>query len=320
MFEFISPQTLDDALQLYHDQARWFAGGTDLIPEMRLGLAHFARLVNLKQIREMQGIEGNDGTVRIGALATLTEIAESKIIRDHYTALAEACDFSASPQLRNVATIGGNAVQDSRCAYYRGDFNCWLKGGKTCFMRDGENREAAVVGYGDCVHVHPSDPANALVALDATISVRGPNGVREIVAADFFRAPTADNKRMNVLHPNEIITAYQLPRLQNSRSAYLKEMDRATWTFALASAAVRLDVRDGKISGARVVIGGVAPVPWRENRAEEILVGEKISEKVAARAAEECLRDAKPLAHNAYKLRLARTMVKRAIIAASEKK
>jgi xanthine dehydrogenase YagS FAD-binding subunit len=157
------------------------------------------------------------------------------------------------------------------------------------------------------------------VALDATLSVRSPNGVREIAAADFFRAPTAENKRMNVLEPNEIITAYQLPHLENSRSVYLKEMDRATWTFALASAAVRLDMREGKISGARVVIGGVANVPWREHRAEEILVGEKISEKVAARAAEECLRDAKPLAHNAYKVRLARTLVKRAILAAAEK-
>lgn len=284
------------------------------MPEMRLGLAQFTRLVNLKQIAQLRGISQTSYGVRIGALTTLTELAESKIIRDHYTALAEACNFSASPQLRNVATIGGNAAQDSRCPYYRGDFKCWLKGAKTCFMRDGESREAAVVGYGDCVHVHPSDPANALIVLDATISVRGPNGVRKIAAVDFFRAPTADNRRMNVLEQNEIIINYQLPRFQNVRSAYLKEMDRAIWTFALASAAVRLDMRDGKISGARVVIGGVANVPWRENRAEEILIGEKISEKVAACAADECLRDAKPLAHNAYKVRLARTLVKRAIL------
>ncbi len=181
-------------------------------------------------------------------------------------------------------------------------------------MRDGENREAAIVDYGDCVHVHPSDPANALVALDAKISVRGKDGTREISAADFLRAPTAKDKRMNVLEPNEMITNLQLPTT-HARSAYLKAMDRATWMFALASAAVRLDVRDGVISGARVVIGGVAPVPWREHRAEEILVGlTKISETVAARATEGCLRDAKPLAHNAYKVRLARAMVKRAIL------
>src|SRR5512140_1717199 len=134
MFEFTSPQTLDDALQLWNDKARWFAGGTDLVPEMRLGLAQFARLVNLKQIAELRGITPTNDGVHIGALTTLTELAESKIIRDHYTVLAEACDFSATPQLRNVATIGGNLVQDSRCSYFRGDFSCWLKGGKTCFM------------------------------------------------------------------------------------------------------------------------------------------------------------------------------------------
>ena len=137
---------------------------------------------------------------------------------------------------------------------------------------------------------------------------------REIAAADFLRAPTSDSRRINLLQPNEIITAYQLPRSENSRSAYLKEMDRAVWTFALASAAVRLELRESKILGARVLIGGVANVPWREHSAEEILVGEKISEKVAARAAEECLREAKPLTHNAYKVQLARTMVKRAIL------
>lgn len=316
MFEFTSPQTLDEAFQLWHDKARWFAGGTDLIPEMRLGLAQFARLVNLKQISELRGITQTSEGVRIGALTTLTEIAESQIIRDHYAALAEACDFSASPQLRNVATIGGNLVQDSRCPYYRGDFNCWLKGGKTCFMREGESREAAVIGYGDCVHVHPSDPANALVALETKVNVHGPNGIREIDAGEFLNAPSAGGKRMTGLKPDEIITSYQLPRFENAHSAYLKEMDRATWTFALASATVRLELRENtrRVARARVVLGGVAPVPWREHRAEELLVGETISEKVAARAAEECLRDAQPFAHNAYKVRLARTLVKRAIL------
>lgn len=314
MFEFTSPQTLDDAFALWTDQSRWFAGGTDLLPEMRLGLARFARLVNLKQIAELRGITQTSAGVRIGALTTLTELAESKIIRDHYGALAEACDFSASPQLRNVATIGGNLVQDSRCAYYRGDFNCWLKGGKTCFMRDGESREAAVIGYGDCVHVHPSDPANALVALDAKISLRGPNGMREVAVEEFLKAPAGGDRRMTVSQPNEIITSYQLPRRGDAASAYLKEMDRAVWTFALASAAICLDMHAGQVSGARIVIGGVAPIPWREPRGEEILVGEEISEKVAARAAEACLRDAKALAHNSYKVKLARILVKRAIL------
>lgn len=315
MFEFTSPQTLEDALELATDRSRWLAGGTDLLPEMKLGLATFARLVNLKQVAEMRGIHETSDGLNIGALTTLTEIAESKVIREKYRALAEACDVSASPQLRNVATIGGNLNQDSRCAYYRGAFHCWLKGGTKCFMREGETREAALVGYDDCVHVYPSDPANALIALEAIISVRGKGGSREIAAADFFRSPSDTNKRMNVLQPDEIITNIQLP-ITDAKSAYLKAMDRATWTFALASAAVRLDLRDGtrSVSQARVVLGGVAPVPWREQRAEGMLVGKEITEEVASRAADECLRDAKPLAHNGYKVRLARALVKRAIL------
>jgi xanthine dehydrogenase YagS FAD-binding subunit len=315
MFEFTSPKTIDQALEHTTERSRWLAGGTDLVPEMKLGLAIFARLVNLKQVGEMRGIEEISDGLRIGALATLTEIAENQRIRKEYTALAEACDAAASPQLRNVATIGGNLNQDSRCAYYRGAFHCWLKGGQTCYMREGENREAAIIGYEECVHVYPSDPANALIALDAKISVRGKSGAREIAAEDFFRAPAGTNKRMNVLAANEIITHIQLPKT-NARSVYLKAMDRAVWTFALASAAVRLDMSDGTrtISGARIVLGGVAPVPWRENRAEQALIGERVSETIAARAADECLRDAKPLEHNGYKVRLARALVKRAIL------
>ncbi len=313
-FEFTSPQTLDDALQLYHEKARWFAGGIDLVPEIRTGMAVPARLVNLKQIAELRGIAKTDSDLRIGALTTLTEIAESRVVREKCRALADACEFSASPQLRNVATIGGNLNQDSRCPYYRAGFHCWLKGGATCYMRGGENREAAIIGYHECVHVHPSDPAAALVALDAKIGVRGKNGAREIAAEEFFRAPTSDNRRLNVLPPDEVITHLQIPTSGNSRSVYLKAMDRATWTFALAGAAVRLAFTDGKISDARIVIGGIAPVPWRARAAETILQSQALNADLAARAAEQAVQDAEPLAHNAYKIRLARALVKRAIV------
>lgn len=313
-FEFTSPQTLDDALQLYHDRARWFAGGTDLVPEIKTGTSAPARLVNLKQIAELRGIEETGEGLRIGGLTTLTEIAESRPVREKCRALADACEFSASPQLRHVATIGGNLNQDSRCPYYRGGFYCWLKGGATCYMRGGESREAAIIGYHDCVHVHPSDPAAALVALDAKIGVRGKNGAREIAAEVFFRAPAGDNRRLNVLPPDEVITHLQIPISSNSRSVYLKAMDRATWTFALVSAAARLDFTDGKISDARVVIGGIAPVPWRAREVEILLQDQVLNADLAARAAEQAIQDAEPLAHNAYKIRLARALVKRAIV------
>jgi len=316
MFEFTSPTTLDDALQLWNDKARWYAGGTDLIPETRSGFEMPARLINLKQIKELRGISESTDELRIGALTTLTEIADNKIIQEKYRALAQACELSASPQIRNAGTIGGNLNQNSVCAYYRGDFNCWLKGGNTCFMRDGENTHAALIGCDECVHVHPSDPAAALVALDAKIILRGRDGAREIAAAEFFRAPTAENKRMNTLEPDELISNLQLTNLPNSRSAFLKAMDRAVFTHAIVSAAVRLDFADrtAKISAARIVLGGVAPAPWRETRVEEVLVGQILSEQLAARAADAALLDAKPLAHNAYKVRLARVLVKRAIL------
>ncbi len=315
-FEFTSPRTLDEALELWHDKAQWFAGGTDLVGETKTALAQPTRLINLKPIAELRGIREMPNEIRIGALATLTELAESELVREHYLALAQACDLSASPQLRNAATIGGNLNQDSRCPYYRGPFNCWLKGGEICFMREGglANREGAVVGYHECVHVHPSDPINALVALDAKIIVRTEDGLREIPAGDFCRAPSGNDKRMNALHPKEIITEIRLPKFNNARSAYEKAMDRAAFTFALASAAVRLDFDGERIADARLVVGGVAPIPWREKMAETVLRGQILTDSLAQNAADQVLLHARTLTHNAYKVRLARALVKRAIM------
>jgi xanthine dehydrogenase YagS FAD-binding subunit len=313
-FEFTSPRTLDEALRLWQPDARWFAGGTDLVPEIKSELTAPTRLINLKTIPDLNGIAETERGLRLGGLATLTELGAHPGIRQHYPALAESCRLAASPQLRNIATIGGNLNQDSRCAYYRGEFNCWLKGGAVCYMREGENREAAIFGYHDCVHVHPSDPANALIAFDATLTLRSANGSRELSVGDFFRAPAGDNRRLNDRRPDEIITEILLPKFSNSRSVYLKEMDRAAWGFALVSVAVRLDFDGEKISDARIVLGGVAPTPWRVPDAERLLVGQTLSPDLAARAAEAAIQNAQPLAHNAYKIRLAKALVKRAIL------
>lgn len=317
-FELIFPETIDAAVGAHDNGARWFAGGTDLIPEIKMGLALPTRLVNLKRIAELRGIlETSDG-IRIGALTTLTEIAEHPLLREKYRALAQACALSASPQIRNVATIGGNLNQSSRCAYYRNAFPCYLRGGAKCFMRDGENREAAVIGYRDCAHVHPSDPANALVAFDAQIIARGGEGERTIGAQDFFRAPDAKDTRMNVLERDEMITAILLPRVnENTRSVYLKAMDRAAWTFALAGVAVRIEMRETRIENLRVVFGGVAPVPWQEFRIVKTLSGKNLDADldtdIVTQGVEDVLADAAPLAHNRYKVRLARGLLKRAL-------
>lgn len=315
-FEFTSPTTLEDALRQWQsaEDSQWFAGGTDLVPEIKATLRSPKRLVNLKSVHSLDGITEVEDGVRIGGLVTLAEIAGSGVIRTRYHALAEACRLAASPQLRNMATIGGNLNQDSRCSYYRGVFPCWLKSGQVCFMREGENRQASVIGYHECVHVNPSDPANALVALDAQIVTRARGGTRAIPAADFFRAPTDGDRRMNDLQPGELITEIRLPVHRESRSTYLKAMDRAAWTFVLVSAAVRLDLEGDRISAARVVLGGVAPVPWCEREVENALTGQTPTPESVSQAADKALLNAQLLSHNGYKIRLARALIKRAVL------
>lgn len=319
MFEIARPANMDEALSFAQGTqgARWYAGGTDAIPEIKVDLIAPNRLVSLARLPELKGIRKEESGIFVGALTTLAEIARNEDICAHYSAFAQACELAASPQIRNVATIGGNLCQDSRCPYYRGDFKCLLKGGEICFARDGENRNAAVIGYQDCVHVHPSDPANALVALDATISIRGVDGVRGVRALEFFQAPTKSNSGMNVLGINEIIESIYLPRSSNSNSLYLKAMDRAAWTFALASAAVRVELDGDIIKDARIVIGGVAPTPWREESIEEMLRGAHISRELFAAVAIASLEKSLPLQHNKYKVRLARVLVRRALESAT---
>lgn len=313
-FEYAFPETVSEAIAAKHTNARWFAGGTDLIPELKNDLVAPARLVNLKGVQGLRGIVENAQGVTIGALTTLAEISENETIRTRYRAIAQACDLAASPQIRNMGTIGGNLCQDSRCAYFRNGFDCFLRGGDKCYMREGENREAAVIGYHDCVHVHPSDPANALVAFDAHVVVRGRAGERTIALGEFFRAPDAHDPRMNVLEEGDMLTAIVLPRVpENTHSAYVKAMDRAAWTFALASAAVRVELTDAKISNARLVLGGVAPTPWRELRIEKAISGQELGSDLVTQEINGLVEQAMPLTHNAYKLRLVRAMVKRAL-------
>jgi xanthine dehydrogenase YagS FAD-binding subunit len=323
-FEWASPLTLDEAFEFKREGADWLAGGTDLLPEFKSGLAAPARLVNLKRIPELRGIQLSPQGVRIGALTTLAEMAAHPLLQSRYRALAQACDLSASPQIRNVATIGGNLNQASRCPYYRNGWHCVLRGGTTCFMREGENREAAVIGYRECVHVHPSDPAVALVALNAQLVLQGREGEQIVDVAEFWRAPDRQDHRLNLLAPGQVITALLLPEAgAGARSAYAKAMDRAAWGFALVSAAVFVQVRTDAAQAApldnvRVVLGGVAPIPWREEDVEQILRGIVFNGRAEdieaiAGSVTRVLAKAQPFAHNRYKLRLARGMIQRAL-------
>ncbi len=233
--------------------------------------------------------------------------------------LAQAVADAATPQLRAMATVGGNLLQRTRCWYFRGPFDCWLKGGDTCFMRDGENKYAAIFDQGPCVSAHPSDLAPALVALDATVTLASVSGQRTLPVAELLAPPTDDERIEYRLRPGELLTEIRIPaQPDNSHGVYLKAMDRRAWAFALVSAAAQLTIEGGKVTRARLVLGGVANVPWRVTDAEKLLEGQALTPELAAQAAEMAITGATPLAHNSYKVPLARELARRALLSAAK--
>lgn len=299
---------------------RVLAGGTDLIPLMKDGLARPSRVVNIAPAAALRGITGSrDAGLRIGALTTLAEMERNATIAADYPILRQAVWDAATPQLRNVATIGGNLLQRPRCWYFRGEQPCWLKGGDTCFAREGRNDQHAILGTEAraCVAVHPSDLAPALVALDATVAIISKRGAREMTVADLLRAPEPEQRIEHQLAADELITEIRLPaRPEGSGGAYLKVMERAAWSFALASAAAQVVTREGKITHARLVLGSVAAVPWRAEAAERVVTGQELTPDLASRAAALAVADAHPLSNNAYKVRLVRELARRALLRA----
>lgn len=319
-FEYSRAGTIDEALSLLgqdgEDLVRPLAGGTDLLPLMKADIVAPTRLIDIKRASDLpSGIDETRDGLEIGALTTLTEIETSQVIRERYTALAEAAAIAASPQLRNMATIGGNLLQRPRCWYFRDPhFNCWLKGGEECFARDGENQQHALFGDSPCVAVHPSDLVTALVALDTEVRLRGASGERIIALADFCALPTEDRRTENTLGSDELVVSLHIPTpAAGTRGAYLKAMDRKVWAFALVGVAAVIRMDGSAISDARVVLGGVANVPWRVEGAEQVLTGNTPSDDLAIRAANAALAGARPLQHNGYKAPLAKTLIRRAI-------
>lgn len=315
-FAYASPRSLDDAVALLMDDgnSRFLAGGTDLLTLLKDDLLEPSQLVDIKRLAELDDtITLRGDTLRIGALATLSDLETHPLIAEHAPALAEAAALAATPQLRNMATIGGNLLQRPRCWYFRDpEIPCWLKGGDSCPARTGENQHHAIFDLSPCVAVHPSDPASALLAHDAEVEVRGAEGSRTISLADLFAPPTEDRRTDTTLRPAELITALTLPAAAG-RSTYLKAMDRKTWAFALVGVAARIRQEGGRIADARVVLSGVANVPWRATAAEQVLAGQAPTPEVLAAAADAALSGAEPLAKNGYKLPLAQALVRRAL-------
>lgn len=311
-FTHIDAANLDQIIPLLDQTSRPIAGGTDLLPLMKEGIAAPQRLVNLKGIDELRYIRSDDAGMHIGALTTLDQISRDADLQRGYAALAQAAAQAASPQLRNMATIGGNLLQQVRCWYYRGDFHCWLKGGDQCHARDGRNDYHAIVDQSPCVAVYPSDPPAALIALDASLRIVGSGGERSIAVADFLQPPTADRHVLHTLGSDEVIVAIDVPR-SRGRSVYLKAMDRAVWAYALASVAVVAEIEDGVARSVRIVVGGIANVPLRATAAETIVEGQRLTEDLIRRAGVAAIEGAQPLEHNRYKLPLVRNLVVQAV-------
>lgn len=296
--------------------ASFVAGGTEMLNWMKDGIEEPDLLVDVNAL-PFKDVEARGHSVRIGAMCTMSDVASEPAVREAYPALAEALEASASPQLRNMATIGGNLLQRTRCPYFREtSFPCNKRSpGSGCSALAGEHRMHAILGASDaCVAVHPSDLAVALVALDAVVHTRGADGERTIPIDDFYLLPGSAPERETVLQHGELIVGVEVPASPfAARSRYLKVRERASYEFALVSTAVAIELVDGTVSSARVALGGVAPKPWRARAAEEVLVGDRLDAAAITAAGAVAVRDARPLRDNAFKVRLAERAVVRAL-------
>jgi len=271
-------------------------------------------LVHLRTARNLDQVKQTKGGVTIGGLITLDALAAHPLIRKQFAVLAEAAEGVATPQIRNVATLAGNINQRPWCWYYRNGFKCLKNGGTTCYSVNGENEFHAIFGGGPSYIVHPSDTAPALVALDATFRIVGVDGERRVPAAEFFTLPTVDPARESVLKDGELLAEIVLPaRSAATRSTYHKILDREAWTHAVVSAAIVVDLNKDVVRAARVVLGGVAPIPWRLPEVEKLITGQRLTAELAAKAGELAVAGARPLAKNGYKVPLTRNMVKRTL-------
>ena len=294
-------------------EAKFLGGGTNLVDLMRLGVETPNLLVDVTRL-PLGGVEETDaGGLRIGAAVSNAELAAHPLVRERAPLLASALLHGASGQLRNLATVGGNLLQRTRCEYFQdvGKPCNKREPGSGCPAREGEHRNMAILGWSEqCVATHPSDMAVALVALDATVQLEGPSGARSLPLAEFHRLPGDEPERDSVIEHGELIVALELPRLEFATSArYAKVRERAAFAFAVVSLAAALDVEEGRVRGVRLALGGVAHKPWRALRAELAMLGEPATEETFARAADAELAHARPLRDNAYKLPLARNLI-----------
>ena len=314
-------QTLGGAVELARAarragvRAAYAGGGSDLLGMVKERITEPDVVVSLRTVAGHDEVEATGDGVRIGGLITLDALSRDALIQARFAVLAEAAGTVATPQIRNVGTLAGNLSQRPWCWYYRNGFDCYKAGGNQCFSATGENQFHAIFGGGPSYIVHPSDTAVALVALEATFRLVGPSEERVVPAAEFFALPSADPARENVLREDELLAGVEIPLPATvARSAYHKVMDRESWTHAVVSAAVVMELEGDVCRRVRIVLGGVAPTPWRVPAAEQVLVGARVTPTLAARAGEMAVEGARPLSKNAYKVPLTSGVVERTVL------
>ncbi|MBJ9975831.1 xanthine dehydrogenase family protein subunit M [Pseudomonas sp. S75] len=322
-FSYHRPTTIDEALNCAGAGSRFIAGGTNLVDLMKENIERPERLIDLSLLGMDQVQSTPEGGLLIGALVSNADLAWHPLIEQHYPLLSEAILAGASPQLRNMASTGGNLLQRTRCYYFYDTGTPCNKRepGTGCPARAGLNRIHAILGASDaCVATHPSDMCVALAALEAVVHVQGLDGTRSIAFKDFHRLPGDAPQRDNQLAEGELITAIELPRAHfASHYRYLKIRDRASYAFALVSVAAALRLDGGRIQEARLALGGVAHKPWRDAAAEEALRGQLVCEALFTQVARSILQHAEPLAHNAFKVELAERAIVRALMEAAHR-
>jgi xanthine dehydrogenase YagS FAD-binding subunit len=331
-FSLLHPTSIDEALSVLPSEhpadgaakTKVLAGGQDLLTELKEHLVEADTVVDLKRIPGLDSVERiTDGGLSIGALVTLTELEEALEAEGNpvFDVLAQAAASVASPQIRNQGTVGGNLCQRPRCWYYRlEDAVCLKKGGEECFSYGGMSKFNAILGGGPSYIVHPSDLAPALVALGSEIVLASPRGERQMPLGEFFTLPSeSDVLFENVLAADEVVVRLIVPGQKlGTRSAYLKFRERGSYDFALASAALTVKLAGDTIESASLVLGGVAPIPWRCTSTEELVAGKPMTQATWKEAAEDALADAEPLDHNGFKVPLTKGVIRRAFEALAE--
>lgn len=321
-YEYAVPETVAEVFgYLDGSGAMIKAGGVDLLDLMKEDLLAPKRLVNIRHIKELKYIKKDkDGNLHIGPNTTLAELAADDTIGKMCPALVQAADEAATPQIRNIATLGGNLCQRPRCWYFRSiDFNCSRKGGDVCFALDGENQYHAIfMNESGCAIVHPSATAVALLALDAELRIKSAGDERSVRLSDFFVSPDKDIRKENILKPGELIIDVMIPaKLTAFRSYYIKQKEKQSFDWPIADVAVALDLAGTNVREARLVLGSAAPVPFRVIEAERMLAGKPISKKLARETAESALAGANPLGRNEYKIQVFKAIIYRTICRAA---